>query len=95
MNEPLRKVYGKYYIKVIKMGTMTNVECSRDKDGVYNLGKMENVSFTMDGLGRNPDRFNCFSTPREALLTFAEMLNRHPDFNYVDIVMAEAEFCII
>lgn len=83
-----------YYIKVIKMGTIES-KYNRDEDGVSNLHKMEDVSFTADGLGRDPDPYNCFTTPREALLAFSKMVERHPNWNYVDIVMAEFNYCIM
>lgn len=83
-----------YYIKVIKMGT---IECkyNSDDDGVSNLHKIKDVPFTADGLGREPDQYNCFATPREALLAFSKMVERHPNWSYVDIIMAEFNYCIM
>lgn len=77
-----------YYIKIIKMGTIANNRYDVDEDGVSNFCKIENTAFTKDGLDTEPSRFNYFHTPREALLAFSEMLTRHTDYDYVDILMA-------
>lgn len=80
-----------YYIKIIKMGKIATDEFYSDRDGVDKYHEMENVTFTKDGLNTEPSRFNYFPTPREALLAFSELLTRHTDYDYVNIVMACAE----
>lgn len=77
-----------YYIKIIKMGTIATNRYDVDEDGVHNFHKIEGTAFTKDGLNTEPSRFNYFRTPREALLAFSELLTRHTDYDYVDIVMA-------
>ena len=84
-----------YYIKIIKMGKIATDKFYSDEDGVDKYHEMENVTFTKDGLNTKPSRFNYFSTPREALLAFSEMLTRHTDYDYVDIMMAYNEDCYI
>ncbi len=86
-----------YYIKIIKMGTIATDRYDKDEDGVHNFHKIENTAFTKDGLNTEPSRFNYFPTPREALLAFSELLTRHTDYDYVDIVMAynSGEYYII
>ena len=84
-----------YYIKIIKMGTIATNRYDVDEDGVDNFRKIENTAFTKDGINTKPSRFNYFHTPREALLAFSELLTRHTDYDYVDIVMACTEECYV
>lgn len=70
-------------------GVVTNAfKCVTEK-GIDTRFKIEDLPFTPDGIGVAPNRHNVFKTPREALLTFTRMLERHPDWDYVDIVMVE------
>jgi hypothetical protein len=55
----------------------------------------EDTPFTPDGLGCRPTYRNYFNTTREALLAFAELVKRHPEYDYVDIVMCKYSYGII
>lgn len=87
-----------YYIEIIKMGESCKNERDRqfceDEDYVK-IVAAEDTPFTPDGLGCRPNYHNCFNTTREALLAFAELVKRHPEYDYVDIVMCKYDYYII
>ena len=94
MGEIAKEKYGRRPESDADGVVINHFKCVTEK-GIDTRFNIESLPFTPDGIGVAPNRYNVFKTPREALLTFTRMLERHPDWDYVDIVMSEYDECIV